>query len=116
MKFQLPGYTRPPLSMNDRMHWAQKAKVAKTLREVSCALTRQERIAVTAPIVIDLVWIVTDNRRRDADNPAATRKHVVDGVCDALGVDDDWRVVSGGVRIEKGSEAGVWVEIREATR
>lgn len=118
LRIQLP-FLRPPLSMNDRKHWSYRQRQSKLLRTTACVLTRQERnakrIHVLPPIVIDLVWIVTDNRRRDADNPAATRKPVVDGVCDALGIDDDWRTVSGGVRIEKGETAGLWVEVRQAS-
>ncbi|WP_134324559.1 hypothetical protein [Cumulibacter soli] len=119
VRFQIPGYIRPPLSLNDRRgHWAPRHRTTQTLRAIAATLTRQEtrarRVRVMPPVVIDLVWVVTDNRHRDTDNPVLTRKPLVDGVCDVLGFPDHWRNVSGGVRIEKGATAGIWVEIRPA--
>ena len=119
IRFQIPGHTRPPLSLNQRGHWAKFHHIKRELRAVCAILTRdacrRAGVQFTPPVRIDLVWVVTDNRRRDADNPAATRKVCVDGVCDALGFDDHWRNVAGGTRIERGDTAGVWVTVESAS-
>lgn len=85
-EFDLP-YKRPPLSLNQRMHWAQKAKITKELRMLARLKTR------TVPDLgrcrVTLVWYVNDRRRRDEDNPIVTLKALADGVTDSEVVEDD---------------------------
>lgn len=120
-EFTLPGYDRPPLSMNDRSHWAKRAAVGKQVKQIAHMLTRNELTRrrhrhpdyrVDPPVVIDLVWYVTDRRRRDNDNPSITRKFAVDGVCEALGFDDTYWNVSGGTVIERGTDRAIAVRVR----
>lgn len=80
-------WERPPLTENQRMHWALKARVTKdvrlTARLLTARLGRQNRVRVT------LTWIVADKRRRDEDNLVATLKACCDGIVDAGVVPDD---------------------------
>lgn len=80
-------WTRPPVSANDRMHWSKKARLTKQVRKVSAA--ECAHIPALGRCRVQLVWLVTDNRRRDADNPVPTFKAMCDGLVDAGVVPDD---------------------------
>lgn len=78
-----------PLSLNDRMHWAQKARITRQVRSTvawnatSLVMGRHDHVHV------QLVYTPRDNRRRDTDNLWATAKPAVDGLVDAGIVPDD---------------------------
>jgi len=89
-------YPRPPkgLSANDRVHWAQKHGATQTVRLEVMAKVRAAHIPALDRIRIELVWWVTDNRRRDVDNTMPFAKAIYDGVAADKGVsarivDDD---------------------------
>lgn len=74
------------LSPNARVHWAKKAKAAKSARFEACF--EMKRVAGR----IELTWrkatyrarfYFKDARRRDADNAIASIKSALDGVADA---------------------------------
>jgi hypothetical protein len=82
------------LHPNSRGHWSKRSTAAKRARYAAWALTRQ---AYTAEALASLpdgplhVWIdgyPTDRRRRDADGLLSSLKPALDGIADALGVDD----------------------------
>ena len=80
-------WTRPPISQNDRLHWSKKARLTKQIRKVTAL-----QVAHIPPLQkcrVQLVWLVTDMRKRDADNPAPTYKAMCDGLVDAGIVTDD---------------------------
>ena len=81
------GYTRPPLSANDRMHWARKAKITAAVRLSVGLLAR--RIPYLGWCEVTFTWTVTDARRRDADNLVPFLKAACDGLVDAGIVNDD---------------------------
>ena len=88
MKITLPW---PPkeLSPNARVHWAVKAKAAKTYRQLCAILTRQSGAkAKGIPLNITVSFHPPDNRPRDDDNYISAFKPGRDGVADALGIDD----------------------------
>lgn len=81
-------YTRPPLSLNDRMHWATKARLTKEIRAyVREACTYRVPDLTRAHVVLH--WVPRDRRRRDTDNPFPTLKAAIDGIRDAGVVPDD---------------------------
>lgn len=111
----LPWKT-PPLTLNQRMHWAVKARLTKELRLI--AKVKARSIPDLGRCTVELVWYVTDKRRRDADNPVLTLKALCDGLVDAEIVPDDtpeyMRKLP--VRIEyrpKRTAAGMVLVIRE---
>lgn len=83
-------YDKPPLSMNDRQHWAIKARITagvrrstKRLAKAAQAPTGLEHAAVT------LHYRPRDNRRRDTDNLVPVLKACCDGLVDhGLTTDD----------------------------
>ena len=85
----------PPkeLSPNARVHWAKKAKKANEYRWF-CSIkaragwwTKLNKNA-SPPISLAITFHPPDRRRRDLDNMLASIKAGIDGIADALGVDD----------------------------
>ncbi|GAA2772911.1 hypothetical protein [Saccharopolyspora taberi] len=85
-RLDLP-YQRPPLTANQRMHWARKAKITRAVRHAAKVAARN--IPALGRCTVRLVWTVTDRRRRDADNAVPTLKACADGLVDAGIVADD---------------------------
>lgn len=82
----------PPkeLSPNARLHWAQKAKHAKNYRRACWALTKAANSAAVwdGPIHVRMVFWRPQNRSYDLDNLIASMKSGLDGIAEALGVND----------------------------
>lgn len=104
----------PPLRSNDRLHWAEKARVTKTVRRATAYLAACHE-PVRAPVQVRLVWYVTDRRRRDASAPDPTLKAAQDGLVDAgLIPDDDARtVVRSWCEVQVGDEKRVELIVEE---
>lgn len=85
---QLP-FRKPPLSANQRMHWAVKARTTKEIRQASMLALRAEGVPPCKRVRVRLLWAVSDKRRRDPSNMMPTQKAVVDGMVDAGVVPDD---------------------------
>lgn len=86
--FRLP--LEKPLSLNDRMHWAVKAKLVKQVRDDVHLLCRSKRVPKCERISVLLTWHPAPLvRRRDPLNLVATLKAVEDGVVQAGVVPDD---------------------------
>ena len=77
------------LSPNARGHWAMKARVIASYRNESAWLAKGSKIIApdTGDIAIHLD-MYPPNRRRDKDNTEAAMKSALDGLADALGVND----------------------------
>ena len=76
----------PPkeLSPNARVHWAKKAKAAKSYRNGAVWVTPRDEPGRNVTITFN----PPDNRRRDLDNMLASIKSGLDGIAAAIGVDD----------------------------
>lgn len=107
-------FKRPPLNANQRLHWANRARMNAQVREAAAYLIK----GVVPPcgrVKVRLLWCVSDMRRRDPSNVMPTQKAVVDGLVDAGVVPDDTpEFVLEGMPIielvEKGEE-GVFVQV-----
>jgi crossover junction endodeoxyribonuclease RusA len=82
----------PPkeLSPNSTLHWARKAKFKKEYRRTCWALTL-EAGWINPPegkIPLTITFYPPDKRHRDADNMVASIKAGLDGVADAMKVND----------------------------
>lgn len=89
-KWQLAlPWTKPPLSLNDRMHWRPKSIWTKTLRQTAWALAKQAKIPPLGSCSVELLYVPRDRQRRDEDNLTATLKPLADGLVDAGVVVDD---------------------------
>ncbi|MFC9769179.1 hypothetical protein [Rhodococcus jostii] len=109
-------WTTPPMSMNDRMHWARKAKLTKQIRDLTKLLVSVNAVPKSDHITIGLHYRPRDNRRRDVDNLMPVLKACADGVVDAGVVSDDtpefmtkhMPVIH---RAVKGEPGEMWLEI-----
>lgn len=75
------------LSLNDREHWAVKARKARTWRgaaRFAATLAMSEhRHMVWYRSFVEVTFPVKQNRRRDPHNAIATVKPIIDGLVDA---------------------------------
>jgi crossover junction endodeoxyribonuclease RusA len=86
----MPWPILKPLSPNWRGHWAQKAKAKRQLREAWFyqALEQGAQKIKADALTVSLEFHMPDKRARDLDNLLASCKAGLDGLADALGVDD----------------------------
>jgi crossover junction endodeoxyribonuclease RusA len=89
----------PPkeLSPNARLHWAAKNRHRKTYRDACYWLSMQEgvrpNVVYPEPLDVAIEFVPPDKRARDQDNMLASIKAGLDGVAQAIGVDDKhWRL------------------------
>ena len=83
----------PPkeLSPNSTLHWSKKSKKKKEYRTACWALTLEAKLKAPKgeeKIDIEITFCPPDKRHRDADNMVAAIKSGLDGVADALKVND----------------------------
>lgn len=76
------AYSRAPkgLNLNDRSHWAVKAKSTETVRLQVMAAVRNLRVPVLERARVDVEWVVNTKARRDTDNLAPFMKAIYDGI------------------------------------
>lgn len=105
----------PPsgLSPNARLHWGAKSKYAKAYRMACFALCIQAKLnqmvlAETGPITLDIEFVPPDRRARDLDNMLSSVKNGLDGIADALGVNDRRFVF----RLSRAEQVGGMVKVR----
>ncbi|NKS41713.1 hypothetical protein GS496_14235 [Rhodococcus hoagii] len=113
---ELP-WTKPPMSMNDRMHWAQKAKLTKRIRAEAGILACRNRLPTGLDhVTVALVYRPCDRRRRDTDNLMPVLKALCDGLVDHGLVTDDtpqW-MTKHMPRLDephKGTGGAMWLEV-----
>jgi crossover junction endodeoxyribonuclease RusA len=80
------------LSPNARLHWSKAAKAKKSYRQICWALALEAKIKVSKEggdaIHLGVTFFPPDRRGRDTDNMFAAMKAGLDGIADALGVND----------------------------
>lgn len=89
---ELP-WERPPLSANRSLHWAEKARITKRIRNeigwrVKAAINSGKLVRANK-VRVQLRYIPKTNRTRDTDNLYPTLKAICDGIIDAGLVHDD---------------------------
>ena len=85
------------LSPNARVHWREKAEVAGIARRDGGHLTIDAIATVVEwyqsglpyKVLAHYTFHPPDKRKRDIDNALSSMKNSVDGVCSALGIDDE---------------------------
>ena len=82
------SYERPPkgLSANWRGHWATKSRSTAEVRALVKHLARAAGIRPMGRMQVELVWVVSDHRRRDEDNIYPLLKACADGLAADKGV------------------------------
>jgi len=90
------GWPSRALSPNARSHWAALARAKKAARKEGYITTWMSQTRGTpylsldgaASISIQVTFIPPGSRRRDLDNLIASIKPHLDGISDAIGIDD----------------------------
>lgn len=95
----------PPkeLNPNKRLHWAILAKSKKNYRSACFYIAKQTNPNVDKQKVnLTITFYKPDKRHRDLDNMLASMKSGLDGLADALGVNDKHFSISMNVADEIG--------------
>ena len=110
-------WPNPGLSPNSRKHYREKAKLVSVARQMAHLLTSQYDIppcfSPDAPLETRLTFFPPDKRKRDIDNLLASMKSSLDGIFDALKMNDN-RVRRTVLEWGKAAQPGrVEIEIKE---
>ena len=93
----------PPrvLHPNARPHWAVKAKAVKAYRQAAgwAAKASGDRVKGDGAVELYIVFYPPNKRKHDLDGCLSAMKAGIDGIADALGVDDSRFTL----RIERGA-------------
>lgn len=77
---------KPPLTANQRPHWAEKAQKTAQLRDMAFWCARSANLPKGLKRVkIQLHWVPNVNRRRDPSNLMPTQKALIDGLVEGAG-------------------------------
>jgi crossover junction endodeoxyribonuclease RusA len=87
-RLDLP-YIAPPLSMNQRLHWAKRHRVKTELQTAVHVLLRHHKVPALDDASVWIEWTPGVTRRRDTDNPEPTRKAAIDAIVAAGLLPDD---------------------------
>lgn len=78
------------LSLNQRLHWAEKNRRGAELKKAAWAVALSRRVPHLDRVSVIVEYQPPDKRHRDADNiPAASGKYMIDGIVAAGVLDDD---------------------------
>lgn len=105
------------LSPNARGHWAVLVRAKKKAREDGYLAVLERgvrRLPVADRYSVSLTFYPPDRRRRDTDNMVASLKAYLDGISDALRVDDSRFDLEKPVVTEPVKGGAVLVELRPA--
>lgn len=84
------GWPHKSLWPNGRSHWATKAREAKKLRTEAAWATKAASVRIgDSPIPLHItVHPKAKGPAPDRDNCVSAAKHAIDGIADALGIND----------------------------
>lgn len=83
-------WARPPLTANQRHHWATRARLTADVRRATHLLALAAKLPKGAThVTVALHYVPRDRRRRDPSNLMPTQKAALDGLVDAGLVPDD---------------------------
>lgn len=78
-----------PLTLNDRLHHLEKARVVRQIRYDAARCVQAAKVPPLKDVTVQLVVTPPDAIRRDVDSLVATSKPAVDGLRDAGVLEDD---------------------------
>ena len=89
------GWPPSDLSPNKRLHWAKLATAKKQYRK-DCYSVSKEQLKkyrgvtknIPEKLVLEMTFLPPDKRNYDRDNLVARRKSGIEGLADALGIND----------------------------
>ena len=88
------GWPPSDLSPNARLHWAKLARAKKQYRQACLSVTKEQLKKypkyndLPEVLVLEMTFIPPDRRSYDRDNLVARMKSGIDGLADALSIND----------------------------
>lgn len=97
------------LSPNVRVHWAVLAKYKKQYMEACYFLSKEAKLPQVKGdrAHLEITFVKPDKRKRDLDNCLASFKAGLDGISEAIGLDDSRFLLS----IDVAEEIGGFVKV-----
>ncbi len=77
-----------PSLANSRLHWADKARAVRPIREAGCLAVKSLLVRHRVCIPSCVISMTRFGRKLDDDNLATACKPLRDGIADALGIND----------------------------
>ena len=106
-----------PLSLNDRGHWARRAKETNAWRDATWAIAKNARIPRLEAFTVVMHYAPRTAGRRDVDNLVLALKHCVDGIVLAgVCIDDDhtrYHLSSPVIHPSTGEPGRIWLDVIE---
>ena len=91
IEFKL-GWPPKELSPNARLHWGKVSRAKKIYRKACWAICLDQlagqALGMRGNQTLELIFVAPDRRSYDRDNLMARMKSGIDGMCDALEIDD----------------------------
>lgn len=119
MIWTLPlSFQRPPLTLNQRFHWAVKAQRTAEIVDEVILRCRAAKVPPMVRPTVTLHYAPPDARRRDVDNLMPTSKAAVDGLVRAnVLFDDSPKYVDHRMPVIEAVEkpARLWLQIEAVT-
>ena len=78
------------LWQNEKCHWRIKGRTRAAQRKEAWALGREAELPKSPDARLTFTFCPPDRRRRDRHNMPETMKGAIDGIADAMGVDDEF--------------------------
>lgn len=99
-------------------HWgttqAAKVRARQDGHMATLSALSRNKILLSKTVPLKLTFAMPDNRHRDLDNLLASQKHALDGIAQALGVDDKcFRPITIDVARDSKKQGFVIVEVGE---
>lgn len=112
LRIDLP-WTTPPLTANQRLHWAKKATITREVRSTTAVLARHHKARRADRLIVTLHYQPKQHRTRDRHNLWPLVKACVDGIVDAGVVcdDDSEHVSTPEPVIHEPGEPAIWLEL-----
>ena len=87
------GWPPSDLSPNARLHWAKLARAKKQYRNACISVSKEQlkkvkTDSIPEKLVLEMTFIPPDRRSYDRDNLVARMKSGIDGLADALKIND----------------------------
>lgn len=76
------------LQSNARCHWSVKSRATKAARSAAFWLGKEAKVGAWPDAVLRFTYHPPDRRRRDCQDVPNSLKASIDGIADAMGVDD----------------------------
>ena len=87
---KLPWYSKE-VSPNTRVHWAVESRAKRQHKELARIYTRNANVKLpsdTTRVLLNITFCPPSKRRMDLDNCLASCKAYIDGIAEAIGIDD----------------------------